>query len=307
MTIAIVGAFEQGLLFAVMVLGVFLTFRILNFPDLTVDGSFAMGGAIAATVIIDGMNPFLATLLAMVGGALAGIFTGILTTKGKINGLLAGILTMIALYSINLRIMGKKSNLPLLREETLYTKAQAVSIFDFHIYGVSLASTIVFLIMVLILKVVMDWFLHTDLGLDIRATGDNDRMIRSFGANTDTTTIIGLALSNALVAASGALVAQHQGFADVGMGIGMIVIGLASVIIGEVLFGTKSMMRLTLAVILGSIVYRLVIAFALRAGFLASDMKLITAIIVIVALVLPNLMKGVWKIGKTVKGGKRSC
>ncbi|MBG9804704.1 ABC transporter permease [Brevibacillus laterosporus] len=307
MTIAIVGAFEQGLLFAVMVLGVFLTFRILNFPDLTVDGSFAMGGAIAATVIIDGMNPFLATLLAMVGGALAGIFTGILTTKGKINGLLAGILTMIALYSINLRIMGKKSNLPLLREETLYTKAQAVSIFDFHIYGVSLASTIVFLIMLLILKVVMDWFLHTDLGLDIRATGDNDRMIRSFGANTDTTTIIGLALSNALVAASGALVAQHQGFADVGMGIGMIVIGLASVIIGEVLFGTKSMMRLTLAVILGSIVYRLVIAFALRAGFLASDMKLITAIIVIVALVLPNLMKGVWKIGKTVKGGKRSC
>ncbi|PPA85746.1 ABC transporter permease [Brevibacillus laterosporus] len=307
MTIAIVGAFEQGLLFAVMVLGVFLTFRILNFPDLTVDGSFAMGGAIAATVIIDGMNPFLATLLAMVGGALAGIFTGILTTKGKINGLLAGILTMIALYSINLRIMGKKSNLPLLREATLYTKAQAVSIFDFHIYGVSLASTIVFLIMVLILKVVMDWFLHTDLGLDIRATGDNDRMIRSFGANTDTTTIIGLALSNALVAASGALVAQHQGFADVGMGIGMIVIGLASVIIGEVLFGTKSMMRLTLAVILGSIVYRLVIAFALRAGFLASDMKLITAIIVIVALVLPNLMKGVWKIGKTVKGGKRSC
>ncbi|MCR8979051.1 ABC transporter permease [Brevibacillus laterosporus] len=307
MTIAIVGAFEQGLLFAVMVLGVFLTFRILNFPDLTVDGSFAMGGAIAATVIIDGMNPFLATLLAMVGGALAGIFTGILTTKGKINGLLAGILTMIALYSINLRIMGKKSNLPLLREETLYTKAQAVSIFDFQIYGVSLGSTIVFLIMVLILKVVMDWFLHTDLGLDIRATGDNDRMIRSFGANTDTTTIIGLALSNALVAASGALVAQHQGFADVGMGIGMIVIGLASVIIGEVLFGTKSMMRLTLAVILGSIVYRLVIAFALRAGFLASDMKLITAIIVIVALVLPNLMKGVWKIGKTVKGGKRSC
>ncbi|MDN9009622.1 ABC transporter permease [Brevibacillus laterosporus] len=303
MNIAIVGAFEQGLLFAVMVLGVFLTFRILNFPDLTVDGSFAMGGAIAATLIVDGMNPFLATALAMAGGAIAGIFTGILTTKGKINGLLAGILTMIALYSINLRIMGKKSNIPLLREETLYTKAQAVSTFDFQIYGVSLASSIVFLIMVLVVKLIMDWFLHTDLGLDIRATGDNDRMIRSFGANTDTTTIIGLALSNALVAASGALVAQYQGFADVGMGIGMIVIGLASVIIGEVLFGSKSIMRLTLAVILGSIVYRLVIAFALRQGFLASDMKLITAIIVIIALILPNIMKGVWKIGRTVKGG----
>lgn len=302
MNIAIVGAFEQGLLFAVMVLGVFLTFRILNFPDLTV-GSFAMGGAIAATLIVDGMNPFVATALAMAGGAIAGVSTGILTTKGKINGLLAGILTMIALYSINLRIMGKKSNVPLLREETLYTKAQAVSIFDFQIYGVSLASSIVFLIMVLIVKLIMDWFLHTDLGLDIRATGDNDRMICSFGANTDTTTIIGLALSNALVAASGALVAQYQGFADVGMGIGMIVIGLASVIIGEVLFGTKSIMRLTLAVILGSIVYRLVIAFALRQGFLASDMKLITAIIVIIALILPNIMKGVWKIGRTVKGG----
>ncbi|MCR8993457.1 ABC transporter permease [Brevibacillus laterosporus] len=303
MNIAIVGAIEQGLLFAVMVLGVFLTFRILNFPDLTVDGSFAMGGAIAATLIVDGMNPFLATALAMAGGAIAGVFTGVLTTKGKINGLLAGILTMIALYSINLRIMGKKSNIPLLREETLYTKAQAVSIFDFQIYDVSVASSIVFLIMVLIVKLMLDWFLHTDLGLDIRATGDNDRMIRSFGANTDTTTIIGLALSNALVAASGALVAQYQGFADVGMGIGMIVIGLASVIIGEVLFGTKSIMRLTLAVILGSIVYRLVIAFALRQGFLASDMKLITAIIVIIALILPNIMKGVWKIGRTVKGG----
>ncbi|CCF13360.1 branched-chain amino acid transport system / permease component family protein [Brevibacillus laterosporus GI-9] len=303
MNIAIVGAIEQGLLFAVMVLGVFLTFRILNFPDLTVDGSFAMGGAIAATLIVDGMNPFLATALAMAGGAIAGVFTGVLTTKGKINGLLAGILTMIALYSINLRIMGKKSNIPLLREETLYTKAQAVSIFDFQIYGVSVASSIVFLIMVLIVKLMLDLFLHTDLGLDIRATGDNDRMIRSFGANTDTTTIIGLALSNALVAASGALVAQYQGFADVGMGIGMIVIGLASVIIGEVLFGTKSIMRLTLAVILGSIVYRLVIAFALRQGFLASDMKLITAIIVIIALILPNIMKGVWKIGRTVKGG----
>ncbi|AUM65497.1 ABC transporter permease [Brevibacillus laterosporus] len=303
MNIAIVGAIEQGLLFAVMVLGVFLTFRILNFPDLTVDGSFAMGGAIAATLIVDGMNPFLATALAMAGGAIAGVFTGVLTTKGKINGLLAGILTMIALYSINLRIMGKKSNIPLLREETLYTKAQAVSIFDFQINGVSVASSIVFLIMVLIVKLMLDWFLHTDLGLDIRATGDNDRMIRSFGANTDTTTIIGLALSNALVAASGALVAQYQGFADVGMGIGMIVIGLASVIIGEVLFGTKSIMRLTLAVILGSIVYRLVIAFALRQGFLASDMKLITAIIVIIALILPNIMKGVWKIGRTVKGG----
>ncbi|WP_232697237.1 ABC transporter permease [Brevibacillus daliensis] len=305
MNFAIVSAIEQGLLFAIMVLGVYLTFRILDFPDLTVDGSFALGGAIAATLIIDGMNPFLATLIAMAGGAIAGTFTGLLTTKGKINGLLAGILVMISLYSINLRIMGKKSNLPLLREETLYSKTQALSIPDITFGGITwlTGEAIIFLVMVLLIKFLIDWFLHTDLGLDIRATGDNSRMIRSFGANTDTTTIIGLALSNALVAVSGAFIAQYQGFADVGMGIGMIVVGLASVIIGEVLFGAKSIMRVTLAVVLGSVVYRLVIAFALQAGLEATDMKLITAFLVILALVLPNIMKRALKMGKTVKGG----
>jgi len=296
MGIALHGAVEQGLLFAVMSLGVYLTFRILNFPDLTVDGSFALGGALAAKLIIDGCNPVLATLFALVAGAAAGAFTGVLSTKGKINGLLAGILTMIALYSINLRIMDR-ANLPLLREETLYTWVQEWSLPSLVLGGVTLFTgvALVFLLLIAIIKGLIDWFLHTDLGLDLRATGDNSTMIRSFGVNTDRTTIIGLALSNALVAASGALIAQYQGFADVGMGIGMIVIGLASVIVGEVLFGSTTIFRATLAVVAGSVVYRLVIALALQAGLNPSDMKLITALIVIIALTVPAMMKGVWK------------
>ncbi|MFD2369265.1 ABC transporter permease [Brevibacillus sp. GCM10020057] len=306
MNLAIMGAIEQGLLFGILALGVYLTFRILNVPDLTVDGSFALGGAIAAKFIIDGTNPYLATLLAFLVGAVAGAFTGVLHTKGKVNALLAGILTMIGLYSINLRIMGK-ANLPLLREDTLFTYVKDLSIPNLTIGGLTILTgvSVVFLAGVLVLKLVIDWFLHTDLGLDLRATGDNPKMIRSFGVNTDTTTIIGLALSNGLVAVSGAWVAQYQGFADVGMGIGMIVIGLASVIVGEVLFGSSSIFRATLAVVLGSIVYRLVIALALQAGLNPSDMKLITALIVIVALTVPTIAKGIWKKqpGRAAKGG----
>ncbi|CAM5785604.1 MULTISPECIES: ABC transporter permease [Brevibacillus] len=307
MNLALHGAIEQGMLFAIMALGVYLTFRILNFPDLTVDGSFALGGALAARLIIEGTNPFLATLMAFVAGGVAGIFTGVLHTKGKINGLLAGILTMIALYSINLRIMGK-ANLPLLREDTLYTFVKDLGVPNLAVGGVVFFTgvALVFLIGILLLKAIIDWFLQTDLGLDIRATGDNSKMIRSFGANTDTTTIIGLGLSNALVAVSGAWVAQYQGFADVGMGIGMIVIGLASVIVGEVLFGSSSIFRATLAVILGSVVYRLVIALALDAGLNPSDMKLITALIVIIALTVPAVAKSVWKRQpfRATKGGR---
>ncbi|MFG0211935.1 ABC transporter permease [Brevibacillus porteri] len=294
--LAVMGAIEQGLLFGILALGVYLTFRVLNVPDLTVDGSFALGGAIAAKFIIDGTNPFLATLLAFIVGGLAGAFTGVLHTKGKINALLAGILTMIALYSINLRVMGK-ANLPLLREDTLFTYVKDMGIPNLAVGGVTLLSgvAIVFIVGVMVLKLIIDWFLHTDMGLDLRATGDNSKMIRSFGVNTDSTTIIGLALSNGLVALAGAWVAQYQGFADVGMGIGMIVIGLASVIVGEVLFGSSSIFRVTLAVILGSIVYRLVIALALDAGLNPSDMKLITALIVIFALTVPTVAKGIWK------------
>jgi putative tryptophan/tyrosine transport system permease protein len=294
------------LLFGILALGVYLTFRILNVPDLTVDGSFALGGAMAAKMIIDGYNPFLATAVAFVVGCLAGAFTGVLHTKGKVNALLAGILTMIALYSINLRIMGK-ANLPLLREETLFTYTKALGIPNLTVGGITwlTGASIVFIVGILILKLIIDWFLHTDLGLDLRATGDNPKMIRSFGVNTDSTTIVGLALSNGLVAVSGAWLAQYQGFADVGMGIGMIVIGLASVIVGEVLFGSSSIFRVTLAVIGGSIVYRLVIALALQAGLNPSDLKLITALIVIVALTVPTIAKNIFKkpVVRTVKGG----
>ncbi|MDF9413063.1 ABC transporter permease [Brevibacillus laterosporus] len=309
MSVAMMGALEQGLLFAVMALGVYLTFRILNFPDLTVDGSFALGGAMAATLISEGTNPVLATLVATGGGALAGAFTGVLTTKGKINGLLAGILTMIALYSINLRIMGK-SNVPLLRETTLYSIAKDMSIPDFTVNGMTLFSGVAFLFLVgvFLLKGILDYFLHSDIGLDLRATGDNPTMIRSYGVGTDGTLIMGLALSNALVALSGALIAQFQGFGDVNMGIGMIIIGLASVIIGEVIVGDKSIMRATFAVIIGSLLYRFVIAYALKVGLSPGDMKLITALLVIVALTLPNVLRGMNKhLPVLGKGGNKSC
>ncbi|ASA21070.1 ABC transporter permease [Paenibacillus donghaensis] len=273
---SLLGAVEMGLIFAFMALGVYITFRILDFPDLTVDGSYTTGGAIAAVMITNGFSPWLATLAAVAGGMLAGTCTGLLHTKGKINGLLSGILMMIALYSINLRIMGKP-NLSLMGEDTLFSSMNPLLVMPF---------------VVLLLKLLMDLFLRTDLGLALRATGDNARMIRSFGVNTDNTTILGIALSNGLVALSGALVAQYSTFADISMGIGMIVIGLASVIIGEAIFGARNVFRATLAVVLGSIVYRIVVAIALRVSWLdASDLKLITAIIVIVALVFPSFQR----------------
>lgn len=299
------GAVEQGLLFAIMALGLYLTFRILNFADMTVDGSFALGGALAAKLIIVGVAPIWATLLAMVAGSIAGLVTGVLTTKGKINGLLAGILTMIALYSINLRIMGQ-ANLPLLRTDTLYTFIKGLEFPGLSVAGFTVFSGegLIFLLLVAVIVALIVWFLHTDFGLDLRATGDNPTMIRSFGADTDATTLWGLALSNSLVACAGALVAQYQGFADVNMGIGMIVIGLASVIVGEVLFGSRTILRAAIAVALGSVVYRLVIMLALDAGLEASDMKLITAVIVVAALTFPNVVKGAWKKGtQSVKGG----
>lgn len=272
------GAVELGLLYALMALGVFITFRILDFPDLTVDGSFATGGAVAAVLISHGTSPWLATLAAFAAGLAAGACTGLLHTKGRINGLLSGILMMIALYSINMRIMGKP-NISLLGVDTLFS---------------SVSPLMVMLIVVIVVKLLLDAFLHTDLGLALRATGDNARMIRSLGANTDTTTILGVSLSNGLVAVSGALIAQQSGFADISMGIGMIVIGLASVIIGEAIFGAGTVFRATLAAALGSIVYRIVVAFALRVEWLsASDLKLITAVIVIVALVLPSVRRTV--------------
>lgn len=273
---SLIGALEMGLLYAFMALGVYITFRILDFPDLTVDGSFTTGGAIAAVMINSGYSPFLATLCALLGGMAAGMCTGLLHTKGKINGLLSGILMMIALYSINLRILAKP-NVSLMGEDTLFSSINPLLVMPF---------------IIVLVKILMDLFLRTDLGLALRATGDNSRMIRSFGVNTDTTTILGISLSNGLVALSGALIAQYSSFADASMGIGMIIIGLASVIIGEAIFGAKNVFRATLAVLLGSIVYRIVVALALRVSWLKpSDLKLITAIIVIIALVFPSVQR----------------
>lgn len=305
MFISTFGAMESGIIYSLMALGVYLSFRVLDFPDLTVDGSFVTGAAVAAVMVVSGYSPIIATLGAILAGFAAGCVTGLLHTKGKVNPLLSGILMMIALYSINLRIMGR-SNVPLLNETTLFTQIRSFSEtigLDGFLNGI-LKSTglveilprtwgILFigLIIVLIVKALTDYFLKTELGLALRATGDNKKMIRSFSANTDALYIFGLGLSNALVAFSGALVAQLGGFADVGMGIGMIVIGLASVIIGEALFGTKTIARVTLAVIGGAVVYRIVVTLALRVDFLdTGDMKIITAVIVIAALVTPKII-----------------
>lgn len=279
-------AVELGLIYAVMALGVYLTFRILNFPDLTVDGSFTTGGGIAAVLIVGGTPPLLATAVAFAGGMVAGVVTGLLHTKAKINGLLAGILTMIALYSVNLRIMGK-SNLPLLREDTLITPLR-----DGGYLG-TWVGVLVFSAVALAVKVIIDWFLHTDLGLAMQATGDNEEMIRSFGVSTDRMKVLGLALSNGLVALCGALIAQYQGFADIGMGIGLILAGLASVIIGQAIFGAGTIVIASLAVVLGSVLYRVVIQLALNAGLNPNDMKLISAVLVVLALVVPQ-----WKVFK---------
>ncbi|WP_033021351.1 ABC transporter permease [Geobacillus sp. FSL W8-0032] len=293
MLTAMTGAVESGLIYAIVALGVYLSFRILDFPDLTVDGSFVTGAAVAATLIVNGDDPFMATCLALFVGFAAGCMTGLLHTAGKINPLLSGILMMIALYSINLRIMGR-SNVPLLNQKTVFTTIQewgttcGLDSAAAKTWGILLSMTL----LALLFKWFTDWFLQTEIGLAIRATGDNPRMIRSLSANTNLLIVFGLGLSNAMVAFSGALVAQYGGFADVGMGIGMIIIGLASVIIGEAVFGTKTIARATLAVIGGAIMYRIVVSLALRVQFLETgDVKLITACIVILALVVPQMAR----------------
>lgn len=303
---AVFGSIESGIIYAIMALGVYLTFRVLDFPDLTVDGSFVTGASVAAILIVNGTHPLFATIAATVAGFLAGSVTGILHTKGKINPLLSGILMMIALYSINLRIMGR-SNVPLLQEDTIITNVTNVwQSIGLDVTIQKILSTIgmewwepntwgilfVMMVLTLFIKIGMDLFLKTDLGLAIRATGDNERMIRSFSANTDSLKILGLGISNGLVALSGALIAQYNGFSDVGMGIGMIIIGLASVIIGEAVFGHKTIFRTTLAVIGGAILYRIIVTLALRVKFLETgDMKMITAIIVISALIIPKMLE----------------
>ena len=274
-------AIELGLLFAIMSLGVYLTYRVLDFPDLTVDGSYTTGAAVTAILIVNGVPFYLAIPLAIVSGMLAGVITGLLHVWGGINPLLAGILTQIALYSINLRIMGK-ANLPLLREITMFTGMRAEKLLA---TWVSVGS---FAVWVAIIGLVLYFFLGTNYGVALRATGDNELMARSQGIATGKTKVVGLALSNGLVALCGSWVAQYNGYADISMGIGLIVAGLASVIIGQAIFGMTNVWQAVLAAIMGSVIYRAIIQAALSVGLNPNDMKLISAVLVVVALVLPN-------------------
>ena len=279
-------SFYEGLAYGFVAIGVYITFRVLAFPDLTVDGSFPLGGAVAAILIVNGINPWLATTAALVAGICAGLGTSLLNTKLRINALLAGILMMVALYSINLMIMGR-ANIPLLREVTVF---EQVSQFLGIRTGVTL-SIIFMVVLTCMILAILNWFLRTEIGLALRATGENEQMVRGLGADTNMTTILGVSISNGLVALSGALIAQNQGFSDVGMGIGMIVMGLASVIIGEGLFRPRGITAVLLAVVGGTFAYRLFLSVALRLGLPPADLKLVTALLVIVALAIPFIRK----------------
>ena len=279
------GAIDLGLLAGLMVLGVFISFKVLNFADLTVDGSFVTGAAIVAVGIVAGMPPLLATVLGFLAGCAAGVITGLLHTVGGVNPLLAGILTQIALYSINLRIMGiggqDRANIGLLRLTTLLSGLQP----NFATW----LSVAVFLCLALVFWAGVTWFLGTDAGLAMQATGDNETMARAQGAASKGMIVAGLAISNGLVALSGGLLAQYWGYADISMGIGTIVAGLASVIIGQAIFGAWPIWRAGLAVLAGSVIYRVLIQIALAVGLKANDMKIISAVLVIAALLIPRL------------------
>ncbi len=293
MTDLILATLAQGLLWSTMALGVFLTFRVLDIADLSVEGTFPLGAAVAATWIADGGNPWLAVVLAIIAGALAGTVTAWLHTKLEIPALLSGILTMIALYSVNLRVMGK-ANVSLLRMDTVFTQVS-------ELIGDPVRASLAFgIVVVLFVGGLIYWFFGTELGTAIRATGNNPQMIRAQGVNTDNMIVLGVLISNALVAMCGAFVAQSQGFADVGMGIGTIVIGLAAVIIGEVLFGAHSFKNSLISVVCGSVVYRAVIALVLYLGMPPNDLKLFTAVLVAIALSLP-LIQNKWQARKAGK------
>lgn len=302
--LAMFSAIAQGMLWAMLALGVYITFRLLDFADLTCEGSFAMGACISAVMTVTyHMNPFISLIFGFLGGAIAGTVTGLLNTKLKIPPILAGILSMISLYSINLRIMSDKANLPInVREEgvesmvTLVQKLLPESIRTMSQTTTVIAACIGVIFCVLSVAVLY-WFFGTELGSAIRATGNNEKMIRALGVNTDHMKLVALALSNGFIALSGSLVAQNQKVADVGSGTGAIVIGLASIVIGEVLFAKATSFKWRLiGIIVGSIVYRMIVAIVLQLGMRSSDLKLLTAILVAVALSVPRLLQ--------VKNGK---
>ena len=297
----LIGAWTIGLILSMLALGVFVSFRIFHFPDITADGSITLGAAVAATLLVRGVSPVAATTAGFAAGMLAGATTATLHTKFKVNGLLAGILVMTALYSVNLHVMGK-SNVPLMSQTTLATRAEQIGRrllggeANIQLGGREVAvSDASALVMALLATAftggILYVFFRTDLGTAMRATGDNDQMIRALGVSDGNMIIIGLALSNGLVALSGALLAQYQGFADVQMGIGMVVWGLASVIIGEALVGVQQLGLVITGAVMGSVLFRLLVAIALRWGLNPNDLKLITAGFVFAALVVPDLLR----------------
>ncbi|HWY58367.1 MAG TPA: hypothetical protein VNZ03_28135 [Terriglobales bacterium] len=297
----LVGTFTIGFILSLLALGVFISFRIFAFPDITADGSVTLGASVAATLLIHGVTPPVASLAAFGTGVLAGACTGTLHTRFKINPLLSGILVMTALYSVNLHVMGS-SNISLLGVNTLATQSERIGVklmrgatsFDLVGWDVSVRDTMVLaaiVLAVLLTGALLYWFLRTNLGIAMRATGDNVQMIRALGVNDGNMIVFGIAISNGFVALSGALLAQYQGFADVGMGIGMVVWGLASVIIGEALVGTNQLGLTIIGAVMGSVLFRLMVAVALRWGLSPNDLKLITAMFVFVALIVPQFIR----------------
>ena len=270
----VINALEQGLLFALVAMGVYITYKILDFPDLSVDGTFPLGASISAALLINGVNPWISILIATIGGAIAGAITGFLHVKLKISNLMSGILVMMGLYSVNLRIMGK-SNIPLFNTNYIFKSTAVNSIF-------------IILAIVVVVKIILDLFLKTKAGFLLTAVGDNEQVVSSLGVNKNLVKVLGLAISNGLVALAGALTAQHQGFADVTMGTGIVVMGLAAVIIGVSIFGKISFIKATTLSIFGAIIYKLVIAIALWMKLNPNDLKILTAVLVAVALAANN-------------------
>ena len=281
-------SFYEGLVFGLIAVGMYLTFRMLNFPDLGVEGSFPFGGAVVATLIVKGWNPYIATFAAGVAGLLVGLSTSMLNTKLRIPALLCGIIMIVSLWSINLRVMGNRANISLLREETIFHKtAQLLGIR----YGRIEVDIIVAFVLAMITFLLLNWFLHTQLGLALRATGDNEQMVRGLGSDTEMNIVIGCCIANGLVALAGAVICQAQGFSDVGMGIGILVMGLAAVILGEAIFRPKGVASMLLSATAGAFIYRLFITIALRIGMPPGDLKLITGVLVTIALVVPFIRK----------------
>ena len=281
--------FEQGFLFAFLSLGVLISFKFFRFPDLTAEGSYPLGGSVAAALLVHGTDAFAATLAAGLAGAVAGATTAVIHTKLRINNIIAGIIAMTALYSVNLRVMGK-ANTPLLATPSVFSETvDALNSMGLKLNDNIFTTIPIAFVFVVVASLILIWFFATDLGLAVRATGQNESMIISLGVNTDRIKIVGLALSNGFIALSGALVAQNHGFADVGMGIGILVSGAAAVLIGEAIFGDRTVAWWVAATVVGALIYHLLVAVALRIGLEPTDLRLITAALLLLALALPQV------------------